>query len=413
MARTSERESRSTPSSGAPGDAGLSGIGLADDERAEHEGAEHGGGTPPPEPPATSDGAAPAGRRRRRVRIAVVVVLALLAVGAGATGWGVHSTEKQLDSQVTRVDDVFSGLTLRPDKVEEGAAAQALNILLLGSDARSDTPTTGTAAGGTGTDADMSAEDWVPGSQRSDTMMLLHLSADRQSASLISFPRDSWVDVPGWGSAKINAAFSWGGPSLAVQTVEQLTGVYIDHVAWVDWDGFEALTDELGGVDVWIPGTVYDSARDVTWTKGMHHLDGEEALLYVRQRYGLTGGDLDRVRRQQYFMKALMDTFRHQFKATDPLHVRDMVSALTQHLSISSELTLDDLKDLLMDLTDLRTSDVDFMTAPVTGFGDEDGQSVVYLDTAAGRSLWRAVRNDKVRAWSRENVDSLTIGVVR
>ncbi|TIC81863.1 LCP family protein [Nocardioides sp. GY 10127] len=382
-------------------DAGLAGIGLAGDGDGPGDGGQGGDHG--------DDGRGGGGRRRRRTRTVLLVVLVVLALGVGGVAWSVHSTEQQLDSQVTKVDDVFSNLENRPSKVTEGEAAGAVNILLLGSDLRSDTPTTGTDGTSGGT---TSAEDWVPGSQRSDTMMLLHLSADRKSAALISFPRDSWVDIPGYGKSKINAAFSWGGPSLAVETVEQLTGVYVDHVAWVDWDGFAALTDELGGVDVWVPGTVYDSARDVTWTRGMHHLDGEEALLYVRQRYGLAGGDLDRVRRQQYFMKALMDTFRHQFKATDPLHVRDMISTLTEHLSVSSELTVDDLKDLLMDLTDLKTKDVDFMTAPVAGFGYEGDQSVVYLDHAEDKGLFKAVRRDEVRTWSRNHVDALTIGVV-
>lgn len=344
------------------------------------------------------------GHRARRLLLRGMLALLVLGlVGAGTLWFVVDRAGKQLDAQVTRVPGVFEVVENRPLRPDEGPAAQALNILVMGTDVRADEPTTGAGTAAT----------WVPGSQRSDTMMVLHLAADRRSAAVVSLPRDAWVPVPGNGSAKINAAFSWGGPSLAVETVEQLTGLHLDHVAWVDWAGFRDLTDVLGGVDVWVPQTVHDSARDVTWTRGMHHLDGKEALTYVRQRYGLPGGDLDRVKRQQYYLRALMDEFRHSFRATSPLEGHDMLEAITRNLSVDEGLDLDHLRDLLSDLTDLRSDDVDFLTAPVAGLGREGEQSVVYLDPAPGAELWEAVRDDQVSAWVAEHPDLVTSSLVR
>src|SRR5690606_23003800 len=110
---------------------------------------------------------------------------------------------------------------------------------------------------------------------RSDTMMVIHVPADRKSIGLVSIPRDSWVQVPGHGPAKINAAFAWGGPALAVETVENLTDVRIDHVGVIDWEGFKRITDTLGGVTITIPETVTDPYRKRTWHAGTQKMDGE------------------------------------------------------------------------------------------------------------------------------------------
>lgn len=326
--------------------------------------------------------------------------LTVLAVAAAGT---LFYVQHRLDTQVTRVDGVFDGLDDRPPRVQDGPAAEALNILLVGTDARSDQPTTGSVA----------RAGWTPGAQRSDTLMLLHLSSDRKSAAIVSFPRDSWVDVPGHGRAKINAAFSWGGPSLAVETVEQLTSIHIDHLAWIDWAGFEALTDVLGGVRVWVPKTVHDSARDITWTRGMHSLDGKDALLYVRERYGLPGGDFDRIQRQQYFLRAMMDSVRHEFSPTNPRSSYRLIDAATRHLTVDEGFSTSELRDLMNTLTGLRSDDVEFLTAPIAGLGREGEQSVVYLDRPRAEGLWDAVRADRTAAWADRNPITRTPQQVR
>jgi LCP family protein required for cell wall assembly len=333
---------------------------------------------------------AEAARRRHPVRKALiglaVCMLALALVGAGSLWYLQH----RLSSHIDRIDGVFDGLHDRPPR-PEGEAAGAVNILLLGTDRRAEVGTTGSEA---------RAPSWVPGAQRSDTMMVLHIDADRRGATMISIPRDSWVAVPGYGMNKVNAAFSFAGPSLAVETVERLTGVRIDHLAVIDWAGFRALTDAVGGVEVTVPRTVHDSARGITWTAGEHLLDGEQALDYVGQRYGLPRGDLDRVARQQAFLRNLMQTSLHQEMRKDPRQLFGLLDTLTRYLSVDAGWSTSSMGRLALSLRNLRTVDIQYLTAPVERLGREGDQSVVYLDRGLNRSLWSAVREDRVARWT-------------
>ncbi|MGH3353902.1 MAG: LCP family protein [Nocardioides sp.] len=336
--------------------------------------------------------------KKSRIWLGVGIAFVVLIGAVAGTGWFLAH---RLDGQVKTVD-VFAGLDERPEPANE-AAAGAMNILLLGTDGRTgDKATTGTEA----------TASWTPGEQRADTMMLLHLSADRRSASVVSIPRDSWVRIPGHGKAKVNAAFSEGGPRLSVQTVERLTDVRIDHVAWVDWAGFEEIGDLLGGVEVYIPETVHDSARDRTWTKGTHRLSGEEALLYVRQRYGLAEGDLDRVKRQQYVLRSILGGLRQSVDPKNPKKAYDLLDIITRHLTVDSGFSGGDLRALALDLARMPSSDLTFFTAPVAGLGKEGAQSVVHLDARKGRRLWTAMREDDMESWLAKNREALTDGTV-
>lgn len=339
-------------------------------------------------------------KRRHPVRAALIAMLmTVLTIGAGAAGiaWYV---EHRLTSQLGRIDAAFPPAVERPEKAEK--ARDAVNILLLGTDLRSEEATSGEGA---------TAPLWMPGQQRADTIMLLHIDADRRGATLVSIPRDAWVPVPGHGEAKINAAFSWGGPHLTVQTVEALTGVWIDHLAVVDWSGFAELTDAAGGVTVSVPETVRDSARGITWTAGEHRLDGEQALLYVRQRYGLPGGDLDRVRRQQVFLRRLLEASLHAEMRKDPAQLYDFLETVTQHVSVDEGWSVNEMRRLVFSLRNLRTAQIRYVTAPVRGFGWEGMQSVVYLEQRPG--LWKALREDSVEEWAEEHPEALTEPIVR
>jgi LCP family protein required for cell wall assembly len=310
----------------------------------------------------------------------------------------------QLNHNLHRIHGVFTGLADRPDRPTTGAAAAAMNILVLGTDRRSEVPTTGTGA---------EADAWVVGAQRTDTMMVLHLSGDRRSASVISIPRDSWVQIPGYGMDKINAAFSYGGLPLTIATVENLTGVHIDHLMLADWDGFASMTDILGGVRVTVPEKVTDSARGVTWTVGEHLLDGDEALEYVGQRYGLPLGDLDRVRRQQAVLRSLAaQTFDHGLWQ-HPATTYELLKTLTKHISVDDTWSLHDMTSTVMSLRGLHSSDIAYLTVPVRGFGREGSQSVVRLDQRAGSGLWGAVIADEVADWLRRHPATLTAQTVR
>ena len=336
-----------------------------------------------------SPGERPKPRHRlRKALIGLGVCVVLLIAGVFAVGLYLQN---KLGDQIDRIPDAFEGLDNRPDK-----SGDAINILLMGSDRRSEEQTTG---------GDAKADSWIPGEQRSDTLMVLHISGDRESASVVSIPRDSYVTIPGHGENKINAAFSYGGPSLAVETVENLTALRIDHVALIDWEGFERLTDALGGVTVTVPETVRDTQNDRTWKKGEQELDGAEALLYVRQRYGLPGGDFDRINRQQAFLRSLLSKTLSNDTLTSPTKLYDVLDAVTANLSVDEDWPVGDMRDLAWSLRGLRTGDVDFTTVPLKGTGMIGGASVVLLDKPAGKQMWSAMRDDDFETWMAEHPD--------
>ncbi|OIJ66097.1 transcriptional regulator [Streptomyces mangrovisoli] len=302
----------------------------------------------------------------------LLATLALLALGllmvSGFAWWAVrHYTGK-----VDRISGVFP--TNVPAADQPSAAAGGQTFLLVGVDSRSDLPTTG---------RDAKAPEWTYGAQRSDTMMLVHLPADHSGAYVVSLPRDAWVSIPGHGKAKLNAAFSWGGPPLLIDTVQRLTKVKVDHLAVIDWDGFKKLTDSVGGVDLVEDGT-------------KRHMNGTQALTYVRERHHLARGDFDRTHRQQYFLKTLLAKVMRPSTFTNPVHGAEVLDDLTAAVSVDDTLGDSDLRNLLWDNKSVRPGDMVFMNAPAKGTDTISGQSVVLLDDKAGADLWRSMREDAV-----------------
>lgn len=336
--------------------------------------------------------------RTRRALLCCLVGLALLAVLAGA---GVWSLQNKLAGNVEHFGNPFVALPDRPPvaagaKEPDPATGQsALNLLVLGSDSR-------ISAG--------NPEQWEAGAQRTDAIMLVHLPADAKAAYVMSIPRDAWVDVPGHGSAKINAAFSYGGPSLMIRTVEQLTDVRIDHFAVADFASFTALTDELGGVQITLKEPLYSGDRLLA-PAGQQLLDGDEALVYVRQRKGLAGGDFDRVQRQQAWIRAIFARVRNEQTLQNPVESVPFLDAVTSSIAADDGLSKDVLRDLVDRAKDLGSSDVTFLTVPVTGTGrSPDGvQSIVELDRPDLAALMRAVAEDEVRAYLDEHEDDLDV----
>ncbi|WNI15797.1 LCP family protein [Actinacidiphila sp. ITFR-21] len=326
-------------------------------------------------------------RRRRRTRRVLYGALVLLCAGvllaAGTTYWAYQHYTGRVD----RIPNAF------PTGVPESALPPpskdgSQTFLLVGLDARSDLPTTG---------KDAKAPEWKPGAQRSDTMMLVHLPADHKHAYVVSLPRDSWVSVPGHGKAKLNAAFSWGGPPLLIDTVQRLTKVKIDHLAVIDWSGFKKLTDAVGGVDITVDKTVsrlHGGGPGAVWTAGTHHMDGDEALDYVRERYGLPNGDLDRAHRQQNFLRAVLVKMLSGGTFSNPLKLKRTLDQVTSVVSVDDQLSNGDLRGLVWGMRDVRSSDMAFMNAPVGGFDMIQKQSVVLLDANAADELWESMRND-------------------
>lgn len=324
-------------------------------------------------------------QRRRRWLIVLTVLAVVFALFAGGGYFAYKRVTAGWDKNIERLGDPFKGIPTDTRPLTDPNAGDAVNILLLGSDSR-------VSAG--------DPSQWAAGAQRTDAIMLLHLPADRKNAYVMSFPRDSWVDIPGHGKAKINAAFSYGGPTLMVQTIEQLTKVRISHLAIVDFEGFKQITDALGGVTITVPKTV-SSAKQGTVTAGTHNMNGDEALTYVRQRYNLPGGDFDRVKRQQNWIRAVMVKLMSQGTLTNPIKLNDAMTALTKSLSIDDALTFDEMRDLALSSRSLRAGDVKFFTVPVagTGWSPDHKQSIVKLDPTADATLFEAVRKDRIGQW--------------
>ncbi|MBP1135051.1 LCP family protein required for cell wall assembly [Arthrobacter sp. PvP023] len=260
----------------------------------------------------------------------------------------------------------------------------AMNILLMGSDSRGDSRAEeAQAAAGT------------PADQRADVLMLIHIPADRQKIYGISIMRDTWVNIPDHGEAKINAGLELGGIPLMVRTVESLFNTHIDHTVMTDFAGFKRATDALGGVDVnvTLPFTsTHDSGH--TFTPGINRLTGDQALEFVRERYAFADGDFQRIRNQQTFLKSLVGKFMSAGTLTNPNTVVGVIQAVRPHLIIDQGLTLDDMWRLGFSLRDVGPEDAIFFRLPDGGFGfSTDGQSIVFQNPDAIGAVSAALAN--------------------
>jgi len=325
-------------------------------------------------------------RAHRRTILALKIAVGLLVAILGFTVAAAYVVTEHLASQVHRVPAVFAGMR----EADRPPATDALTFLLVGSDSLAGEPTTG---------SDAAAPGDVPGGQRSDMIMLLRIDAGYTSATVVSIPRDSWVAVPGHGMAKVNASYSFGGPPLLVRTVEGLTGVRVDHFAVIDFVGFKSLTDSVGGIDVNVAAPT--TFGTLVLHAGRNHLDGAQALGYVRQRTGLPRGDLDRVQRHQNALRALLAKVTASGLLTTPARTLGFLDELTRWITVDDSLTNGDLRTLGWELRNLRSGGITFLTVPVSGLGREGAQSVVYLDSVRGAQLWHHLAGGNISAYLR------------
>lgn len=320
-------------------------------------------------------------RKRHRGRKAFFIVLivlgALIAGSATTAALYLHS----VNSSVHRVN-AFADVPAasRPQKV----AADAENILILGSDSRDPENTTGS---------------------RSDTIILAHLPKGHGSAQLISIPRDTWIHIPrskdgqhGDVDAKINAAYAWGGVPLVVQTVEGYTGVRIDHVVMVDFAGFKQIIDALGGVDIYVDQSFtsthsLDPSGRRVFTKGLTHMDGAMALDYSRERYVFADGDFTRIKHQQQMIKAVLDKAASGGLLGDPARLNAFIRATAKAVTVDETMSL---LNTALELRGLRSGNLTFATSPSSGTGMVGDQSVVFADQTKAKILFDAVRRDDV-----------------
>jgi LCP family protein required for cell wall assembly len=323
----------------------------------------------------------------RRNKVAVVAVAVVLVLVGAVAAYGFY-----LNSHLGDIGRFHSRLAAKQRAPEPtGEAADALNVLLLGTD-----------HGGHGhtIEGELADGKWTVGAFRSDTLMIVHIPADREDAYLVSIPRDSYVHIPGQGKQKINAAFSLGGPDLTVRTVEKLTDVYIDHVAMIDWAGFKDLTHAIGGVEVTVAKTFTDPHNHVTWHAGTQTLEGARALQYVRTRYGLTNGDFDRIKRQQNFLRAVLRKANSTGTLSNPLKLDNLLQAVTKATTVDSGWTNGDIRQLALNLRGLGNAHMHYLTAPTRGTREIDGVGdVVVLKKHESQALWESLRSDDVQSY--------------
>nr|WP_269449826.1 LCP family protein [Auraticoccus cholistanensis] len=232
-----------------------------------------------------------------------------------------------------------------------------------------------------------------PDAGRSDTLMVAHLSGDRQTAYLISFPRDMYVEIPGYGQDKINAAFAYGGTALTVQTVESLLDTRMDHLAVVNFEGFIELTDAVGGITV--DNEHAFSSHGYDYPEGPVELSGEKALWYVRERYSLPNGDFDRAENQRKVVQAIVAKGLSPQVIADPAAFTAFVSGIASHTAVDAALTDEVIRETALSLRLDGASDIVLLQAPVLGTDTTaSGQSIDVVDFDQLAELGEAMSSD-------------------
>lgn len=371
----------------------------------------------PPEPAASAPTQArPSWWRRLRWR-RVLIIVAVFCTVVVATVAVIGSV---LFGQIHRVNIRFSAPQQTPAAGSAATASASTpplsptagppsasgseNFLLMGSDSRD-------FAGGQTYNVAPGSAAFVTG-QRSDVVMVVHIPAGNAKASVVAFPRDSWVELPAYTDAKnaahaavhakLNAAFSIGGAPLLVATVEQLTGLHIDHFASVNFPGFQGMVNALGGVDVCVATSRHDTNSGDFLTAGEHHINGVQALALVRDRESFPNQDLGRIKDQQYFLSVMLRKVLSAGTLTNPLKLTDFLDVATKSLTVDSGLSLGDMRKLASRFSHLDASHVTFLTAPIANanyratssvYGDQP-QDNVLLDATAMAALFTNLASD-------------------
>lgn len=329
-------------------------------------------------------------------RVVAMVMTGVLAFGISGA---VAALSRWTGNIETASKDV---LTNRPEKVTptDPSAGEPVNLLLMGSDSREG-----------GNEAIGGAAD----GERSDTTILLHISGDRSRADAVSIPRDSTVDIPSCVATngattapqrtKFNAAFAAGalvggdtasGALCTMQTVETLTGVFLDGFMVIDFQGFQRMIDAVGGVELCIEEEINaPQANDLHLEPGLQTLGGELALDYARARKGVgDGSDLSRIGRQQELLASLVRTVLSADTLTNPGRTLSFVDAVTSSMTMDDETAqLDNLTGLAYSLRSLRPEAVTFLTVPYAADPANPTANVVWTEEAT--LLWENLRNDR------------------
>ncbi|REE02751.1 LCP family protein [Citricoccus nitrophenolicus] len=318
-------------------------------------------------------------RRRHTVRNAFIVVAALLVVVLVFVGIYVGSIASTFNDKRQTVD---AGIA-----TSEATTDGALNVLVMGSDSR-----------GEGMDT---AENKGEEGERSDTLMLVHIPEDRQNVYVMSVVRDLWVEIPGHGERKVNAALGLGGYPLVTATVENLLGVNIDHLAVIDFEGFNGLTSALGGVQVCNPHSFSSGQVNPSFfPQGEILLQGSDALRFVRERKAFAGGDFERVANQQRFVSAMVDQILTVDTLANPQKLMGVVNSIVPFITVDDGLDAATIAGYGLQLNGIRSNDIETFTVP---HGDPaegpGGASIVLQDESGVEELRQALQTDDLDSY--------------
>ncbi|WP_428986186.1 LCP family protein [Streptomyces pyxinae] len=318
----------------------------------------------------------------------MATALSVLVLGAGGIG---HALVSSLDTKIDRIDP-FRDMKNRP------RAGHGTNVLLVGTDGRDKI-------------TEEEKEKYRLGGAPchcTDTIMLLHISADRTRASVISLPRDSYAEVPGHTDAttgkrhlahpvKLNAAYAEGGPTLTVRTVEHMTGVKIDHYLEVDFTAFMRTVDAVGGVEICTAKPMKDNYTGLVLDSGTHWLDGGQALQYVRSRHVDGASDLGRMQRQQRFMAALIDRTTSGGVLLNPVRLREVAGSVLGSVRADQGFRTEEMLALARAMRGFTAASSEFTSVPVAnaGYQVKGIGSTVKWDPVKSKKLFAAVREDQ------------------
>ncbi|MFF5899544.1 LCP family protein [Streptomyces argenteolus] len=318
----------------------------------------------------------------------VATGLSVLVLGAGGIG---HAVVSGLETGIDRVDP-FKDMKNRPQ------GGHGMNLLLVGTDGR-DRITTAEKKkyklGGAPCHC-------------TDTLMLVHLSADKQRASVISLPRDSYAELPGHTDAttgkehsphpvKLNAAYAEGGPQLTVRTVEQMTGIKIDHYLEVDFTSFMKTVDTLGGVEICTAKPLKDTYTGLDLAPGTHKLDGGQSLQYVRSRHLDGAADLGRMQRQQKFMAALIKQTTSSGVLMNPVKFQEVTSTMLESVRADKGFGTQQMLELGKAMRGFTPASSEFASVPLEeeGYQVKGIGSTVKWDARKSKKLFQALREDR------------------
>jgi LCP family protein required for cell wall assembly len=320
---------------------------------------------------------------RRRTLVGLVAALVVVVGGTAFAAW-------RLNANITRID--VSGAIGGDRPTQAAGTTGAVNLLLVGSDTRE----------GEGNDS-YADNDGTLGGAHSDTNLLVHLSADRTWATVVSIPRDSMTKAPPdcsatapkaqWDERQWNQNYRIGGTGCLIRTLEGNTGLRVDHYAVVDFRGFKQMVDALGGIEVCTTEAIDDPKTHLRLSPGRHTLDGRRSLQYVRVRKSVgDGSDLQRINRQQAFLSSVMQKATSTRLLAQPNRLYSFLDAATRSLTTNPEFGVGTMRDLAGSVRGIGLDRIQFVTVPTEEY-PPDPNRVQWK--ASADEIWASLRADE------------------